>query len=100
MSSFRRLIPAWCSISFRAMIVAGLGAILNMCCASRALAQGAVGGVYIDPAGMLRETSALSQADLSGKLHEAADAPEPSNAASAASPLRKVSLRRLERAVA
>ena len=62
--------------------------------------QGAVGGVYIDPGGMLRESSSLSQANLRLKLHvDGAGEELPRNVA-AASALRKVSLRRLEEIVA
>jgi hypothetical protein len=65
-----------------------------------AAAQGAVGGVYIDPAGMLREASTLSPADLQVKLKvEGAQNELPRNVA-AVSTLRKVSLRRLEEFVA
>jgi hypothetical protein len=67
-----------------------------------ALAQtgfGAVGGVYIDPQGMLRETSTLSEQDLRNKLAGEAQAGRPSPDVAAGSRLRKVSLRRLEQAV-
>jgi hypothetical protein len=68
--------------------------------ARTASAQGAVGGVYIDPQGMLRESSSLSQADLRLKLKlDDAESDVPRNIA-AASPLRKISLRRLEETVA
>ncbi len=68
--------------------------------ARSASAQGAVGGVYIDPQGMLRESSSLSQADLRLKLAlDDAENDVPRNVATA-SPLRKISLRRLEETVA
>jgi hypothetical protein len=56
--------------------------------------------VYIDPDGMLRETSALPDAELRAKLQSAMAGATPSRQVSAESPLRKVSLRRLEQAVA
>jgi hypothetical protein len=69
-----------------------------------ALAQlagfGAVGGVYIDPKGMLRETSALSDQELRNKLAPIAAVGGTTADVAARSPLRKVSLRRLEQAVA
>jgi hypothetical protein len=74
--------------------------ILDTWCAPRALAQGVVGGVYIDPAGMLRDSTALSKADLAAKLHDAAETQTPTQPVTESSPLRKISLRRLERAVA
>jgi len=58
--------------------------------ARSASAQGAVGGVYIDPEGMLRESSSLSPADLRRKLHvEGAEDELPRDLA-ASSPLRKI----------
>lgn len=61
---------------------------------------GNVGGIYIDPEGMLRETSRLNDAELRKKLDAAAADVRPSSDAAAAAPLRKISLRRLEKAVA
>lgn len=60
---------------------------------------GTVGGVYIDSKGMLRETSTLSPDERLELLRaEAAEQPA-SRELAAGSPLRKVSLRRLEAAV-
>src|SRR5579863_7907170 len=59
-----------------------------------------VGGVYIDPNGMLRETSTLAAGDLRAKLETAFSGAKPSGQVSTASPLRKISLRRLEQALA
>jgi hypothetical protein len=71
---------------------------------SQACAQtagfGAVGGVYIDPDGMLRETSTLSEQDLRRRLSPEKVGIGPAPQVSAPSPLRKVSLRRLEQAIA
>ncbi|MBI3861593.1 MAG: DUF1598 domain-containing protein [Planctomycetia bacterium] len=64
-----------------------------------AMAQGVVGGVYIDPDGMLRQTSTLSEQDLRERLAREGGA-VPAQFSAAASPLRKISLRRLEQAVA
>jgi hypothetical protein len=88
--------------SSRPSFVRTVIAMLVACGASQADAQGigAVGGVYIDPAGMLRESSSLSQADLRQRLRDEAGAVEPSPPVSATSGLRKVSLRRLEETVA
>src|SRR5580765_7370689 len=61
---------------------------------------GAVGGVYIDPEGMLRQTSTLSEQELRGKLAGDAQVDRPSPDVAARSPLRKISLHRLEQAVA
>ena len=65
-----------------------------------ARAQGNVGGVYVDPEGMLRESNTLSEGDLQRQRDDTAYEGQASKAVSAASPLRKVSLRRLEQAVA
>ena len=54
----------------------------------------------IDPDGMLRQTSTLSDVELRAKLQSAMAGAKPSQRVSASSPLRKVSLRRLEQAVA
>jgi hypothetical protein len=86
--------------SCRLVLIGGIVAILVTCHARRASAQGAVGGVYVDPAGMLRETSGLSPADLRRKLDAAGDESPASPGVASASPLRKISLRRLEQAVA
>src|SRR5262245_52240959 len=88
---------AW---SCRLVLAGGLVAILLTCHARRASAQGAVGGVYIDPAGILRETSSLAPADLRRRLDAAGDEGTASRAVSSASPLRKISLRKLEEVVA
>lgn len=61
---------------------------------------GAVGGVYIDAEGMLRQTSTLSEQELRGKLAGDAQAGRASPDVAARSPLRKISLNRLEQAVA
>ena len=82
------------------LVLIGLAAAIVVGSVNNVRAQfGAVGGVYIDPEGMLRETSTLSEGDLRAKLQSAAGA-RPSQQNSAGSPLRKVSLRRLEQAVA
>src|SRR5262245_23990049 len=60
---------------------------------------GAVGGVFIDPEGMLRESSSLAPDELRKRLGKGGTG-EPSERVSAVSPLRKISLRRLEMAVA
>ncbi len=65
-----------------------------------AQAQGVVGGVYIDPDGMLRETSTLSEQDLRRRLSQETGGNGLAPEVSVPSPLRKVSLRRLEQAVA
>lgn len=63
-------------------------------------AQLAVGGVYIDPEGLLRSSREVPAAEISKVLKsEALESPDSSTFATAA-PLRKVSLRRLETAVA
>ena len=100
MSSHPFLTAAWRAPFVRAAILIAFFTIHVVWHVPRASAQGVVGGVYIDPAGMLRESSTLSQADLAAKLQDAAATEEPSQPVSAASPLRKISLRRLERAVA
>jgi hypothetical protein len=100
MSSYPRLHASRRALFVRVSITVAILAILDMCGVRQALAQGVVGGVYIDPAGMLRESSALSPADLAGKLHDAGDAAEPSTDISLSSPFRKISLRRLEHAAA
>jgi hypothetical protein len=85
----------------RPLILVGFAAVIIAGNAARSDAQfGAVGGVYIDPNGMLRQTSALSDGDLRAKLQSGMPGGKPSQDVSAGSPLRKVSLRRLEQAVA
>jgi len=84
----------------RVLTLGWLLAVLTHWQSSSACAQGAVGGVFIDPEGMLRESSSLSPADLRKQLQGDGDAIDPSQRIAAASPLRKVSLRRLETAVA
>lgn len=70
---------------------------LALMCGPAAFAQ--VGGVYIDPQGVLREASALGDgARLDALRSEAADAAASRDVA-AASPLRRISLRRLQAAV-
>lgn len=64
-----------------------------------AQAQFAVGGVYIDATGMLKQTSTLSADKRLELLRASAFGPPASAELSAASPLRKVSLRRLEQQV-
>src|SRR5258708_6050640 len=102
MASHRR--PQWngFSASSRRLFVGAFVVMLVASSTSRTEAQGvgAVGGVYIDPAGMLRESSNLSQVDLRRKLRDEAGPVEPSQPVSATSSLRKISLRRLEEAVA
>lgn len=86
---------------FRTSVLFGLGALIVAGSATTSQAQfGAVGGVYIDPDGMLRQTSTLSDGDLRARLQSTMTGAKPSQSVSAASPLRKVSLRRLEQAVA
>ncbi|MFN0051146.1 MAG: DUF1598 domain-containing protein [Planctomycetales bacterium] len=63
------------------------------------LAQGAVGGVSIDAEGMLRDASRAPQDGRLQRLRADA-AVEPTGAVALSSPLRKVSLRRLEQEVA
>src|SRR5262245_35047592 len=92
--------PLEISSSCRLLVIGGLVAILLTCHARRASAQGAVGGVYIDPAGMLRETSGLAPADLRRRLEAGGDESPASLGVASASPLRKISLRRLEHLVA
>jgi len=85
----------------RTLVLVGLTAALMAGSAQISQAQfGAVGGVYIDPNGMLRETSTLAAGDLRAKLESALAGSKPSQQVSTASPLRKISLRRLEQAVA
>lgn len=67
---------------------------------AQAVGFGAVGGVYIDPDGMLRETKTLSDQDLRARLAEQSAGSEQSQQAAAPSDLRKISLRRLEQSVA
>jgi hypothetical protein len=62
-------------------------------------AQFAVGGVYVDATGMLKQTSTLSTDERLELLRVSAFAPPASRELSAVSPLRKVSLRRLEQQV-
>lgn len=62
-----------------------------------ALAQSAVGGVYIDPEGILRQAEELSSREQQVLLGKAAT---PSDDVARASDLRKISLRKLEAAVA
>ncbi|MBS0263581.1 MAG: DUF1598 domain-containing protein [Planctomycetes bacterium] len=62
--------------------------------------QAQVGGVYIDPTGLLRETSALSPQELRDQLARDNPGEHAAGAVSRRSPLRKVSLRRLEQTVA
>jgi len=79
--------------------VAALTAIL--CLTDAAWAQlGVVGGVYVDPNGMLRESSSLSADDLRARLTGSATPADPRSGVATASPLRKISLRRLEQEVA
>src|SRR5205807_700593 len=59
-----------------------------------------VGGVYVDPQGMLHETASLSDDRLSKLRETGAAEAESSRQVSPASPMRKVSLRRLEQEVA
>jgi hypothetical protein len=66
----------------------------------QAQSVGVVGGVYIDPEGMLRESSSMAPDDLRKILGANGGAAAPSEGVSAASPFRKISLRRLEKAVA
>lgn len=82
-------------------------AILAGCCAALVAAASPVaaqriasnvGGVYVDPQGMLRETGSLDQSSLREMLRDAAQREGPSRDVSAKSPLRKISLRRLEAA--
>src|SRR5579872_3623911 len=85
----------------RLRLSGALIAVLTGLTAQTAFAQfGAVGGVYVDPEGMLRETSSLAESDLKQKLAAPAGEKQPSAQVSAPSPLRKVSLRRLEQEVA
>ena len=62
--------------------------------ASAQVGFGAVGGVYVDAAGMLRDAASLAQDDRLKRQQSAAG--EPSGAVALASPLRKISLPRLE----
>ena len=64
-----------------------------------ASAQFAVGGVFVDPEGMLRHASALAPDERLERLRNAAIG-SPSSEVSQGSTVRKVSLARLERAVA
>lgn len=61
---------------------------------------GAVGGVYIDPEGMLRETSTLTKDEQLKLLRQEVLESESADRARSASPLRKLSLKQLELAVA
>ncbi len=69
-------------------------ALLLMAAASNAVAQ--VGGVYIDAEGVLREAAALDASERLKALRLDAVAGPTSAGVATASPLRKVSLRRLE----
>jgi hypothetical protein len=62
-------------------------------------AQFAVGGIYIDAEGMLKHTSTLAADERLGLQRAEAFAPPGSVSLAAVSPLRKVSLRRLEEQV-
>ena len=85
----------------RPLVLVGLAAAIIVGTVAPSDAQFAgVGGVYIDPDGMLRQTSALSEGDLRAKLQSGMAGGKPSPQVSAGSPLRKVSLRRLEQTVA
>ncbi len=85
----------------RQFVFVGLAAVFLVGVVERCHAQFAgVGGVYIDPNGMLRQTSTLADGDLRAKLQSAMAGAKPSQQVSAGSPLRKISLRRLEQAVA
>ena len=84
----------------RPLVLFGLAAAISMGGATSGYAQFAgVGGVYIDPDGMLRETSTLAAGDLRARLQNFAAEAQPSQQAAAGSPLRKISLHRLEQAV-
>src|SRR5690348_5864475 len=76
------------------------GCCAALCTATRPVAAqriaSNVGGVYVDPQGMLRETASLDQGRLSEMLRDEAQREGPSRDVSARSPLRKISLRRLE----
>jgi hypothetical protein len=102
MVSHRRPLPKLLPVPPRPSLAGIVMVLLVAFGVSQAEAQGvgAVGGVYIDPAGMLREAGSLSQSDLRRKLGDEAGSVEPSPTVSATSALRKVSLRRLEEAVA
>src|SRR5438046_1246646 len=76
-----------------------LAAFLLHCLSSQAIAQLNVGGVYIDADGVLREASALAQSDRLQLLRTEVVEPAESADLAVVSPLRKVSLRRLEQAV-
>jgi hypothetical protein len=100
MRSRRSLILKRCALPCRYLLLA---AILVNWQASLSPAQvgfGAVGGVFIDPQGMLRDSSSLAPDDLRKKLEANGGAGAASERVSTTSPLRKVSLRRLELAVA
>lgn len=85
------------SASRRCGLLAGCAVLLLTMAPTTAKAQvGAVGGVYVDPRGMLRETSSLDKGQLRDLLRQASDAAQPSRDAATKSPLRKVSLARLE----
>jgi hypothetical protein len=78
-----------------------MAAMVLSVAASSALAQvgfGAVGGVYVDAEGMLRDAAKLSKEERLKLARTAASAPH--HPASTSSPLRKVSLVRLEAAMA
>ncbi len=89
-----------CANFCRVLLLGWLVALLGAWPLREVQAQGVVGGVYIDPEGMLRESSGIAPAEIR-KLLDANDADRrPSERTSVASLVRKVSLRRLEKAVA
>src|SRR5262249_34264295 len=71
------------------------------CCATLLLAMeppaalAQVGGVYVDPQGMLRQTSSLDETRLHSMLRDMAPKVQPSRDVAAAAAVAKLSLRRL-----
>jgi hypothetical protein len=84
--------------SLSSFISAGLVALMFLLCGQgAAFAQLlAVGGVCVDPQGMLRETTSLPADDLRALLKSLPASTEPGTEVAAVSSLRKISLRRLE----
>lgn len=102
--SFERwcTVPAFHVFHRRLLTLVAVGFALLWFASREAAAQvgaGAVGGVYFDASGMLRETSRLEKGPLLDLLRTEASTPAKDSSVRSSSPLRKVSLRRLEREV-
>jgi len=84
-------------LTLRLLVIAAVCLVANYACGQ---GIGAVGGVYIDPEGMLRETATLAPDERLKLLqHDVVETPGTSDLVRSATPLRKISLKRLEQAV-